>query len=135
MHAPSRPMARSPRDLVTLMSRMRDVRAESGVSLLSVATDPSTLMSIVAQFECFSHTSIAWAHSGRVEVDAGSHFMRQAFRAHGAPTKASRSTHGKSAPEKMPSPRVIRRDAETGSIGGAEAVSYTHLTLPTIYSV
>ena len=113
LHGPSLPTARSPSLCVTETSLTRDVRALSGDSVLSVATDPSTLMSMVEHCERRSHTLMAWPHRGLVPVDPGPHLRRQAPRLQGAPTKASRSrSHGKSLPEKTPRPRVIRLVSE-----------------------
>mmetsp|Transcript_51925 Transcript_51925/g.134685 ORF Transcript_51925/g.134685 Transcript_51925/m.134685 type:complete len:218 (+) Transcript_51925:708-1361(+) len=99
----------------TAMSLMRDVRLLSSVSRFSVATEPSTLISIVVHSGRRSQTEIACSHRGIVELDPAAHWIKQASRAQGAPTKASRSSsQGKSAPEKSPRPRVTLRDDEAG---------------------
>ena len=77
-----------------------------------------------------SHTAMAWAQRG---CDAPRpegcelHLMRHAPRAHGAPTKASRSrSHGKSTPAKTPRPRVMRTFVdETLSFSPAAAEAAT----------
>ena len=96
------------------MSLTREVRLLSGVSALRVATDPSTLMSTVVHRGSLLHTDRALSQLGLTPVLELEHCIRQAPLDQEAPTKASRSlSHGKSSPEKRPSPRVTRPEKAT----------------------
>lgn len=108
------------------MSLTREVRLLSGVSALRVATDPSTLMSTVVHRGSLLHTDRALSQLGLTPVLELEHCIRQAPLDQEAPTKASRSlSHGKSSPEKRPSPRVTRPEKATASLGCVQSRAST----------